>query len=324
MGIQSANRDPITTSQISSAGDFHPKFNDWRADIILSSKEGTLFRVHSIVLQSASGLLQLFLSDINRTKQEPAESTIESNSGNPRNDPPTEVITLPFSDPPIERVLLVMTAQEIPPWSSWSELEAAVDVMEYLDTPGLLSFVRTWCLNPVFLSEPIRVYGLGAKFEWEEVMQHAAKLSLRMNLFPSPRTQSPNTATSEEENSDQLLEEPDIENQLSRLIHRHRRDEFRTFIRSPNNFNAAASAQYTCGCNMANDNTPWLLLSSRLVWEMDQNPSGSAILSADMDSWEEATRCWNSRCKRCGGIAHERVEMLRKLRKCIEGLPTHV
>ncbi|KXN91880.1 hypothetical protein AN958_11182 [Leucoagaricus sp. SymC.cos] len=303
--------DIIISRKIVSAEKFHPRFNDPEADIVLSSKEGTLFRIHSVVLKSASGLFQLVFSDVNHGKRGMAQSTNEdSTKENPCSESDIEVITLPFPNPPIKRVLLMITAQEIPPWSSTAELEAAVEVMEYLEARGPLSIVRMSCLTSVCLSDPLQLYGLGARFGWGEVMQHTAALTLHLNLFP------------------------DIEPQLFKIpgpslyrllrLHRRRRDEFRAFILSPENFVGGTSALYKCACGRSNDNGPWRILASRLFWEMDQNPSGSTILSPEMDTWEESVRCWNSLCPRpsCGRASQDRVEMLRKLRQCIEQLPT--
>ncbi|KAJ3570510.1 hypothetical protein NP233_g4358 [Leucocoprinus birnbaumii] len=220
---------------------FHPQFDDPEAEIIISSKEGTLFRVHSAILKSASDLLRLFLSrpsiaaateasthfesfapakhlpsalsaggwrerqkareaaaaadkgggwgDSRPKRSEPATSFMEDAA--PRNegkldDTSADVITVPFFDKPLERVLLIISAKPIPPWQSFAELEAAMEVMDYLDTPGPISYIRYWCLTPVFLSEPIRLYGLGARYGWEDVMQHASKLTPIPQSVPNP------------------------------------------------------------------------------------------------------------------------------------------
>ncbi|KXN91879.1 hypothetical protein AN958_11181 [Leucoagaricus sp. SymC.cos] len=315
------SRNPVQTKVLISQQTFHAKFNDPAADIILSSNPGTLFRMPSITMRTTSGLLRLFLTDYEPVKVDSPHSTPDGHASGTDTGSPMDVISLPFDDAPIERVLLLLSALPTKPWTSFAELEAAVDVMDYLDTPGPLSYVRISCFMPTFLSEPIRLYGLGARYGWEDVIQHAAELTLSLNLFPPSSPSDDESETDRKEIEDQLTRLPST--YLYRLLkmHRRRRDKFHELLFSDmfSVGNAAhvncACAQYTCGCSMASDNTPWLLLSSRLVWEMDQNPSGSAILSADMDSWEEATRCWNSRCKRCGGIVHERVEMLRKFRQ---------
>ncbi|KXN91878.1 hypothetical protein AN958_11180 [Leucoagaricus sp. SymC.cos] len=331
-----ARRDTIVSRKIVSAEKLHPKFNDPEADIVLSSKEGILFRIHSIVLKSASGFFQSVISDINRGKRGMAQSTNEdSTSGNSCNESSSMVITLPFPNPPITRVLLMITAQVIPPWSSIAELEAAVEVMEYLETHGPLSIVRVSCLTSVCLSDPLRLYGLSSRLGWEDIMQHTAAFTLHLNLFPFTSSQmtSDECEASSKATSRSKPPDKDIERQLFRIpgpslyrllrLHRRRRDEFRAYILSPENFVGGTSALYECACRRSNDNGPWRILASRLFWEMDQDPSGSTILSPEMETWEESIRCWNSFCQgsSCRKANWNRVETLKKLRQCIEQLP---
>ncbi|KAF5346865.1 hypothetical protein D9756_010554 [Leucocoprinus leucothites] len=312
------SRPPVAINFPVSQQTFHPKFNDETADTILSSNQGTLFRMHSVTLKTASGLLRLFLS-----QNEPSRTltdTLPPSSNDPRlgssgSDSPTDVISLPFNDAPIERVLFILSAQPTEPWVSFEELEAAVDVMDYLDTPGPLAFVRASCFMPVFALEPVRLYGLGAKFGWGEVITYAARLTLTFNLFPS----------SDDDNKNK------IEEQLTRLpssalyrllkFHRRRRDTFRESVYSMETFGVGNAVHINCPCGTEVNNSFWRELRSRLVWEIDQNPSGETILAPEVMEMEESKRCWKAKCTGCGSLYYNMAETLKNIRGCVELLP---
>ncbi|KAJ3568194.1 hypothetical protein NP233_g5875 [Leucocoprinus birnbaumii] len=312
------SREPVTTKRIDSQQSFHPQFDDATADTVLSSNQGTLFRMHSVTLRATSGLLRLFLSDPKPTNTggDPASPPDLTNlSLTTTVDMSTDVISLPFDDVPIQRVLLLVSAQPTEPWSSFEELEAAINVMEYLDTPGPLTFVRASCFMPVFSSQPIRLYGLGSKFGWNEVTEHAAVLTLSLNLLPS--------STSDDNQN--------LEEQLTRLssgalykllkFHRLRRDTFRNLMYSVEIFGVGNATQINCPCGTEVNNSCWRELRARLVWETDQNPSGATILSPEMEEMEESAKCWKAKCSRCGSLYYNRIETLKNIRSCVGKLP---
>jgi hypothetical protein len=229
-------------------------------------------------------------------------------------DAGVDAISLPFEDAPIARVLLILSAQPIDPWKSFRELEAAIDVMEYLDTPGPLSVVRASCFTPIFCAEPIRLYGLAARFGWEEVLHHAAELTLNLNLFPS----ADDAASKIEE---QLMRLPAPA--LYRLIklHRRRRDKFRALIYSVDTFSVGNAVHINCSCGTEINNSFWRELRSRLVWELDQNPSGRTILAPEMEEMDESARCWKAKCSRCSSLYYNRLGTSKNIRMCVEKLP---
>jgi hypothetical protein len=313
-----------TLKRSASGSSFHPTFNDEAADIILSSNDGTLFRMPSVILRTTSGLLRLFLADSASSKTTVQDAMPDD--GNPSlNDhdcnPPTEVITLPFPSTSVDRVLLMLSAQPIEPWSSFDELEAAIDVIDYLDTPGPLSVIRASCFMPVFLAEPVRLYGLGVRFGWEDVVQRAAELTLTLNLFPSNETSQADATKLE----DQLTHLPAPALYELLKLHRRRRDKFREFVYSTTLFSVGNAVQIHCSaCGVEINNSFWRELRSRLVWEMDQNPSGESILALEMEESEECSRCWKAKCGGCGMSYYNRLETMKNIRDCLKQLPIKI
>ncbi|KXN91882.1 hypothetical protein AN958_11184 [Leucoagaricus sp. SymC.cos] len=318
------SRNPIQTKVLISQKTFHPKFNEPPADIILSSNPGTLFRMPSITMRTTSGLLRLFLADYEPVKVDSPHSTPEGHASGTDTGSPMDVISLPFDDAPIERVLLLLSAQPTEPWMSFAELEAAVNVMDYLDTPGPISYVRVSCFLPTFLSEPIRLYGLGARYGWEDVIQHAAELTLSLNLFPPSSPSDDESETDRKEIEDQLTRLPST--YLYRLLkmHRRRRDNFRELLFSSDMFSVGNAAHVNCPCGTEINNATWHELRARLVWELDQNPSGKTILALEMEEMDESSRCWKAKCSRCASLYYNRLETMKNIRACVEQLPKDV
>lgn len=344
----------MSTSQSTTEASFeandakvHPNFNDESADIIIYSNQGTIFRMHKLTLQKTCKLLELFFEDQDTKSNSshrldklskltgpiPGSDSMSQSAQTGNTASSSNVITLPFADQPVERVLFMLSGLPMQPWSSFAEFEAAVDVIEYLDAPGPLSLIRASCFSPVFSSEPIRLYALGARFEWEEVAQYAAELSLRLNLWSwlsSPASSGNVTSSS----IDVEECESHIKDQLSLLsgasllkllgFHRRRRDAFRTLLFSPDVFTVGNQQDCSCrDCGMTLDNRPWYELRSRLLLEIDQNASGERILDLEMEDWEESHRCWDAACPKagCGRLLYDRLSTLRSIRDCIKQLP---
>lgn len=310
----------------------HPKFNSDEADTVISSNQGTLFCLSSITLRMTSGYFRSLLpkdtqSETARSSDiTPASTSFES-----------KVHYIPFPDAPLERVLLMMSGLSTPPWSSFAELDGAVDVIEYLDAPGPLSIIRASCLAPLFLSEPVRVYALGARFGWDEVTQHAAVYTLPINLLYSSQSPLPASSPSDGKSGGSNGSgdgDADLEDQLSRIpgpalfrllkFHRRRRDTFRTLLWSPTMFTVGNADNALCrGCDKEVDNSSWRELRSRLLWEIDQDASGKSILSLEMEEWEESMRCWNAKCRTagCETPLYHRLVTMKEIRDCVEQLP---
>ncbi|KAK0467611.1 hypothetical protein IW261DRAFT_1426467 [Armillaria novae-zelandiae] len=101
-------------------------------------------------------------------------------------------------------------------------------------------------------------------------------------------------------------------------FHRKRRDAFRAGM-------AGESAERRCGgCGEAVGEEAWAALLWRMFWEMDAQPSGEGLCSLEVEEWDEMQRCLGEQCAVCGRAAYERLEVLERVRKCLDGLPDTV
>ncbi|KAF9441448.1 hypothetical protein P691DRAFT_779801 [Macrolepiota fuliginosa MF-IS2] len=289
-----------TLSMVGNNGSkVHSVLNHANADVVLSSTEGTQFRMHNFTLKTTSGYFRSTLSNAHQT----SESALFT-------------CTLPFSDAPLERVLLMISGLPTTPWSSFTELEDAVTVMEYLDTPGPLSLIQASFLPPVLLQSPIAVYGLAAKLGWDKVLQHAAELSLPMGNLVQ-----------------RALSDPEIEQQLKKVesaalmrllaFHQRRRDEFRTLLYSDAFAGGNAKVGYCTRCNAIKDNSPWRDLRSRLLTEMERDTSGKWFGGREMQGWDETRGCWDAKCPNigCRTVNYSQQMTMENLREGVKGLP---
>lgn len=60
-----------------------------------------------------------------------------------------------------------------------------------------------------------------------------------------------------------------------------------------------------------------------MVMEIDRRPLGDIILGKGLSEWREALACWKAACpnESCKRLLYDRLETIRVIRACIEGLP---
>ncbi|KAF5346831.1 hypothetical protein D9756_010585 [Leucocoprinus leucothites] len=116
---------PIPPEVEEAKPQFHPSFDDEDADTVLSSNDHMLFRLPRVTLRKSSGHFRNIFDSPKGKDSEPPEYKI------------------PFPTIPLERVLCLISGLPVPIEKlSFSEIDAMVDVMQYLDTPGPLSTIR--------------------------------------------------------------------------------------------------------------------------------------------------------------------------------------
>ncbi|KAK0485538.1 hypothetical protein EDD18DRAFT_699292 [Armillaria luteobubalina] len=276
----------FSTSTMASqdlAAAYHPTFNAPDADAILSSLDGTLYRLSSSVLRRTT---TFFASP---------SFTFEPNS---------KPIPIHEQDVVLESLLRIVSGLAIPPWRTFNDLEGVLSLAGMWGARGAMDIVRASIVAPVFLKEPLRVYAIAARFEWEEEAELASKHTLYLSLH-------------EEQHQEALLRIPTPA--LVRLFkfHRKRRDEFRVGMQGEGLVMCA-------GCGKAVDGEAWAALVWRTFWEMDASPSGERLCSLEIEEWEEMKRCLGEKCARCGRAVYERLDVLERVRKCLADLPDTV
>jgi hypothetical protein len=281
---------------------YHPHFDQQDADTVLSSSEGTLYRVPSYVLRSTSGLFRTILSLPQPRSQNSEVHNVE------------EVIAADEKGNIVERVLRLMCGLETPKWESFDQLEGAITLADKWDAPGPLSIIRSAITAPSFLADPLRLYVLATHCGWQEEAKIASTHTLMLSLYDDIH-----------------------QGQLQRLaakdlmalfhFHRRRRDEFKVFVDSEEPFNAGNGAQCFCpGCGEEMDNHTWRELKSKMFAEMDRRPLGDTLIGLDMEEWPESISCWNAKCRKegCGRLYYNKLATLRDIKERIDRLPTTI
>ncbi|KAK7471255.1 hypothetical protein VKT23_002663 [Stygiomarasmius scandens] len=285
----------MSSAPIDPSSKYHPEFDALDADIVLSSNEGTFYRVHSIFLKTASGFFRGML-----------ELPVSSPSNSP--------IPTSQSDTTLYNFLSLISSR-IPPalFSSFSTVLDLLYLCESWDAPGPISILRSGITAPSFLAQPLELYRVAVHFGWEEEAKLASTHTLKLDLFDtqvkSDLSSLPGTA-------------------LLALItlHRSRRDILKSNLDDPEMFNTGNST--SCAyCSGDTDHSAWREFKYRLFVEMDKRPAGEFIRDVtEMDEWPETQACWEARCTNggCGKVLYHKPSTVQAMRDCLDKLPTTV
>ncbi|KAK0467620.1 hypothetical protein IW261DRAFT_1058773 [Armillaria novae-zelandiae] len=266
------------------AATYHLAFNAPDADAILSSLDNTLYRLPSPVLRRTTTFFAC-----------PSVTF----------DPPSKPIPIHEHDAVLERLLRILSGLAIAPWRTFDDLEGVLGLAETWGARGAVDVVRASITAPVFLQEPLRVYAIATRFGWGEEAELASKHTLDLSLH-------------EEQHQEALRRIPTRALVKLFKFHRKRRDAFRSGM-------AAEGEERRCaGCGEAVGGAGWAALVWRMFWEMDARPSGEGLCSLEVEEWDEMERCLGERCAGCGRAVYERLEVLERVRKCLDGLPDTV
>jgi hypothetical protein len=294
---------------LQSQSKYHPDFDFLQGpsipDIALSSSEGTLYRIPSVILHIASGFFRSLLS---------LGSSHDAENINSANTTSAGPIQIPTSQP--DRILSIflrmICALEVPALTSFDfdQVWEILLLCESWEAPGPISIIRAGIIAPKFLSQPLKLYRIANHFGWEDEAKLASTHSLKLNLFS-------------EENQKDLSLLPG--GALLKLIglHRSRRDLFKTKLDDAQVFNMGSSTSGCSGCGSEIDRAQWKELKHRLFHEMDRNASGDEILSG-LSEWPEADACWNASCPKCTKLLYTKSCTLRDLKSSLDALPSTI
>ncbi|KAF8686793.1 hypothetical protein AX14_003804 [Amanita brunnescens Koide BX004] len=207
----------------------------------------------------------------------------------------------------------MISGLEVPVWDSFDDFESVLALAETWDAAGPLSLLRSAATTPLFLQEPIRLYGLASRMKWDEERKTASMFTLSLSIYET-----------EYSSQLQLLTSHDLLDLL--LLHRTRRDEFQARIDAESMFSAGNAVHYLCsGCAAEIDNHAWRTLKLRMVLELDKRPLGDTLMEL-LDEWPEALACWSASCPKggCGMLYYDKAATLREVRACLQQLPSTV
>ncbi|KAJ7264219.1 hypothetical protein C8J57DRAFT_1183120 [Mycena rebaudengoi] len=214
---------------------FTLSFADKAADIVLQSMEGTIYRVNSFALRNTSWFFHSLLS-----------------LPQPTGSPTQHEIPVGEPDAVMELLLRIMCGLEIPRWTSFDEVEVALDLIKKWDAPGPLSV-------------------LASRFEWAEETRDMMKSTLGLSILDGMH--------------DAMLCRLSSKSLLTLLaFHDRCKARFKGALDGTFLFSAGNEEPRECACGKIRDNYPWRVLKAKLITEFNQRPLGDRVLAGWIES----------------------------------------
>ncbi|THH21327.1 hypothetical protein EW146_g215 [Bondarzewia mesenterica] len=294
------------TECASNQPSFHPLFSS-EGDIILTSKDGVLFRVPISTLKMTSSWFRTMFS-LPQTSTTSTDDTVTSN-GSRSSD---IQITLDEDSRTLEHFLRMVCGLAIPELDSWDVIDPLLYAAEKYDTPGPVSIVRALIRTQPFLDSPLHLYAAACRWGWEPEARLASTLTLALDIHaPEHRPALLKLKTAS------LLALTDL---------RHsRREQFRTRL---NQHPFLTEIQMSDGfarcprCADPLDYAAWRELKLVMVVEIDRNPSGESFKEG-LETWPAARACWAAKCKKvgCASALYDKALTTRVIWEAINALP---
>ena len=272
---------------------YHSLFSSPDADVVLATKEGIHFRVHSYTLKNTSGWFRSMFSL-------PQKDAVQD-------DHPV-LIYVDEDAGVLEALLRCVCGLEIPRLDTYDLIEPLLFAAEKYDMPGPPSIVRALVQTPPLLDDPLRLYALACRNGWYDEAKRASTATLSLNLY-----------------------RPDYRKTLQKLtsvailalldLHRKRREVLRTRLNEPP-FVSDSEGSTCSHCGAPVDYHTWRELKYCIVLEMDARPLGDKVCEPGLSEWPEARACWEARCNNCNRVLYDKRETLRVIKECIEQLPS--
>jgi len=273
----------------------HPLFSSDEADVVLASKDGMQFRIHSIVLKTTSGWFRTMFSLPQKPTSEPPQDT---------------VIYVDEDEETLEAVLRMVSGLQMPRLDSYDVIEPILHAAEKYDMLGPMSIVRALVTTPPLLADPLRLYMIACRYGWQEEAKMASRYTLTLDLHAP-------------EHKSTLLKLSTFALLNLMELHRGRREALRRRLNEAPfvNDNGDTSCSH---CGALVDYHTWRELKFVIILEMDVRPLGDTITSDGLLEWPAARACWDARCHSCEKVLYDKKETLRVIRECIDQLPTTV
>jgi BTB/POZ domain len=216
--------------EASCKNSYHPLFSSPDGDVILRSAEGTLYRLHSYILRTSSGLFETMFS-LPQPKIQPKICRPSRNHHYPTSP---DILDVYEADSTMERILKLIYGIPTPPRMSFDEIETILALAEKWDTQGPIASLRSAFSSPQILSQyPIRCYGLSRYYGWDYEARLASTHTLSLDLS------NPIYACSLDQ-----LSSKDLLPLLN--LRRKRKDMFRQLLNSPERFAAGNRSVQRC------------------------------------------------------------------------------
>lgn len=292
--------DSLTTS--SPRSEFHDLFASPDGDIVLGSKDGVLFRVHSHTLKTTSGWFRAMYSLPQRAPD--ARPELKASDAVP------DVVYVDEDSGTLEGLLRMVCGLCIPKLDSYDVIEPILHAAEKYDMPGPMSIIRALLSTPSLMSDPLRLYAVTCRYGWQDEAMMASRATLTLNLH-SP----------EHRNTLQKLGTDALLSLFS--LHRTRREALRKRLDDPPFVNDSGDTSCS-NCGSLVDYHTWRELKYVIIMEMDARPLGDTVYNAGLLEWSAARACWEAKCISCDRVLYDKTLTMRVIRECIEQLPTTI
>ncbi|KAJ7647574.1 hypothetical protein FB45DRAFT_202919 [Roridomyces roridus] len=278
----------------SPAPKFHPQFCSEDGDIVLTSKDGTQFRLHSYVLKTTSSWFRAMLS-----LPQGQESR-------------TDVLFVDEDEETLDPLLRMVSGLPMLPVSDFDTLERIEWAAEKYDMAGPMSLVRILTMTAPLQNQPFRLYAIACRRGWHEEAKIASSQTLTHNLYdPELRP------VLQRLSADALL----------RLfeLHHSRKEVLQQALNKPP-FVASDNVSNCGNCNAVIDYHTWRELKYRMIQEIETRPLGDTILDKGLIDWPEAKACWLAKCPNrvCARFLYDQEPTMRIIRECIDELPRSI
>jgi hypothetical protein len=286
--------DPATENK-----PLHPLFSSSDGDIILGSKGGTLFRVHSYTLKTTSQWFRTMFSLPQKSASSQSATTAP------------DIIYVDEDAYTLECLLRMVCGLPIMHIDSYDKIDALLYAAEKYDMPGPISICRLLVMTPQLLDHPFRLYATACRYGWDPEAKFASTQTLSYNIHaPEHRP---------------MLQRLGIDAALNLFeLHRSRREVLRQRLDCPPFVAGGTAACVECGAMI--DYHTWRELKYKIILEMDVRPLGDTVLETGLVDWPEARACWTAKCPNvdCDRSLYDKGETLRVIRECIEGLRKYI
>lgn len=288
-------------SEAASSGTvYHTLFSSPEADVVLVTKDGVSFRVHSYTLKNTSGWFRTMFS-LPQSQKNPSQS-----------DDGTVLIYVDEDANVMEALLRCVCGLEIPRLDSYDIVEPLLYAAEKYDMQGPPSIVRALLQTPPLLSDPLHLYVLACKNGWEDEAKRASTATLSLNLYESQYRKT-------------LRKLPSTPLLALFDLHHKRREIMRLRLNEPPFVNDDDGTPTTCShCGVPVDYHTWRELKYVIVMEMDRRPLGDTVWNKGLVEWPQAKACWDAKCVNCSRVLYDKKETLRVIKECIDRLPQTV
>ncbi|OJT06943.1 hypothetical protein TRAPUB_2216 [Trametes pubescens] len=292
---EAVDKGPIDDSPV------HPAFSSPNADIVLRSKDDTLFRISSETLSRSSAWFRSML-------------TLPQGAAQPAAEP----ISVDESTAVLEALLSMISGIELPALDDADFLEALLTAADKYEMPMALSVLRTALFSPFLTISPLRLYGLARRMSWPREAAHAAQAALALDLLAPASL--PDLVRLEPAHQSALL-----------ASHRARREALVAGLDDPQLFGGILHDGGGGGvladdgelCHNPLDHSTWHALKYALLRQFERAPPGAELGSAFF-TLPEVGAMYAARCAKCGQANYVMPNLLDGLAALVRDLPRGV